>query len=256
MPTPFYHLSIADELLQNPGVPKPIRGFLDGQRCVFYLGNTAPDVQVISGQSRQSTHFFGVPPKGFSSAWKQLFKKHPGLADAEKIPPDQAAFIAGYICHLQADMLWIKKIFLPYFVKKLKIVKIRRNLYLHNILRTHLDEQIINALPDEIGNCLQKVIPWNWLPFVEDEHISAWRDLIADQLHPGSKSKTVEVFAKRLGISSKDFTDLLHSKDMMEKEIFALIPQEVLVKYRQELIAKNITLLTAYLEMYLTEQTN
>ena len=116
-----------------------------------------------------------------------------------------------------------------------------------------MDEQIIKALPEGIGNCLKKVQPRNGLPFVEDEHILAWRDLIADQLHPGSQSKTVEVFAERLGVSSEEFTEILHSEEVMEKEIFALIPQELLVEYRQELIAENTALLTAYLEMCLTE---
>ena len=75
MPTPFYHLSLAQELLTHPSLPEPINQFLRMRRCEFMFGNTAPDVQVVSGQARQETHFFNLPIlAGDRPAWEQDFR--------------------------------------------------------------------------------------------------------------------------------------------------------------------------------------
>lgn len=61
MPTPFYHLKSAEDFLSGHYLPKPLQLFLMEQRAAFLFGNVAPDVQVISGQARSSTHFFELP---------------------------------------------------------------------------------------------------------------------------------------------------------------------------------------------------
>ena len=86
MPTPFYHLSLAEDLLQHPALPEEVRQFLQASRCVFLFGNTAPDVQVVSGQPRQLTHFFNLPIQtGDPPAWELLLSDYPQLAEARTI---------------------------------------------------------------------------------------------------------------------------------------------------------------------------
>jgi hypothetical protein len=161
--------------------------------------------------------------------------------------PAHAAFIAGYICHLQADSIWVHQIFLPYFGPKVKWGDFRHRLNLHNVLRTYLDEKILDELPQETGDCLGNTDPADWLPFTRDRHLTAWRDLIAKQLHPGAKSHTVDVFASRGGISTDEFSDILHSEKRLEDEVFSIVPSEVLVEYRHKLLQENINLLSTYL---------
>jgi len=246
VPTPFYHLSIATELLEIPILPETIRGFLQQERCAFYFGKTAPDVQTISGQSRPETHFYRIPLVETNPPWQRMFQQHPQLAQAISLPPAQAAFIAGYICHLQADVIWIRELFVPYFLPLLAKVRRKQVGYLHNVLRSYLDERILHALQQDVGQCLMDVQAEDWLPFVEGTYLTAWRDFIASQLMPGAKVQTVEVFAARMNMPVDTLLELLHSESRMETEIFSFIPYQVLVEYRQKLIASNIELLGEY----------
>lgn len=246
VPTPFYHLSIATELLQSPSLPEPICSLLKQERCAFYFGKTAPDVQSISGQPRPETHFYRIPLVETTPPWERMFRHYPHLAQADVLPPAQAAFMAGYICHLQADVIWIRELFLPYFVPLLAKLRRKQVGYLHNVLRSYLDERILDALQLDVGPCLMKVEAEAWLPFVDGKHITNWRNFIAGQLMPGAKIQTVEVFAERMKMPVSALLELLHSESRMEEEIFSFIPYRVLVEYRKKLVASNLELLRDY----------
>jgi hypothetical protein len=248
VPTPFYHLGIADDLLAEDTLPATARALLKAQRAAFYFGKTAPDVQSLSGQSRPATHFYKVPVVDFSPPWERMFSRHPELAQPQNLSPARAAFIAGYICHLQADIIWIKDLFIPYFIPLLARTKRKQVGYLHNVLRAYLDQQILPNLQPDLSSQLKSVRPNGWLPFVQNPHLIGWRDYLAGQLAPGAKIETVEVFAERTRMPVESFLELLHSEDRMQAEVFSLIPPEVLVEYRRKLVSANLELLTDYLD--------
>jgi hypothetical protein len=247
VPTPFYHLSLADELLGHADLPREARTVLDGHHCAFYFGKTAPDVQTISGQPRPDTHFYWVPLGGQVLPWKQMLKRFPELADLASLSPERAAFTAGYLCHLQADIMWIQMISVPYFIgptgwKKPK----QERIFLHNVLRAYLDEQIFPGLPPQLGGCLAKVDPTGWLPVVENRDLLTWRDYLAEQLSPEGVTHTIELFADRQRITVEEFSALLHSEERLEAELFSFVPRDTLVEYREAVIAKNLRLLWKY----------
>ena len=101
---------------------------------------------------RESTHFFRVPPPtkrtGLAGA---VFDRYPLLAVAGGLSAQQAAFMAGYICHLQADQLWISNDLPAIFRPRMPMGGSTR-LFRHNVLRTYIDERIIQDLPDETGD--------------------------------------------------------------------------------------------------------
>jgi hypothetical protein len=247
VPTPFYHLSLADELLQHVDLLKIAGRTLLEQNCAFCFGKTAPDLQTISGQPRSETHFYWLPLGEQLLPWRQLLKRYPVLADPTNLEPARAAFTAGYICHLQADIMWIEKISMPYFIgpagwKKRK----REKIYLHNILRAYLDEQIYPTLPVNLSVCLRQVQANDWIEALKNEDLSAWRDYLADQLSPEGAIHTIEVFANRQGIPVEEFSALLHSEERLEKELFSFVPRDTLVEYREAVIAENLLLLEQY----------
>ena len=247
VPTPFYHLSIATEILAGSSLPGSAYALLEQQRCAFFLGKTAPDVQTISGQTRPETHFYRVPLIETILPWERMFTRYPDLAQPDQLPPEQAAFIAGYICHLQADIIWIKDLFLPYFLPLLAKHRRKQVGYLHNVLRSFLDERILSALQEDVGQCLLQVPVEDWLPFVEGQYLIEWRNFIAGQLLPGAKVQTFEVFAERMNMPVDALLDLVHSESRMEEEIFSFIPYQVLVEYREKLVSANLELLKEYL---------
>ncbi len=249
MPTPFYHLSLAQEILAHPDLPSIIRKRLENNRCEFLLGKTAPDVQSISGQDRASTHFFKLPLGDQPPAWETFIKEQPHFSDPKLLSPGHAAFIAGYLCHLQADVFWIKKIFWPNIAQPSpKWESLKKRLYLHNILRAYLDEKILKDLPTDINKWLDQVEIKNWLPFVNDKYLIEWRDLLSKQLHPNGKSQTAEVFAKRMGVSKEGIEEIIHSEEQMEKRIFSHIKMKDLIKYRELIISENIQVLNNYFQ--------
>ncbi len=249
MPTPFYHLSLAEELLQSSNLPEPIYSRLKEFWPDFLFGNVAADVQTISGQPRRSTHFFDLPiRKRDLLPWHKLRAEYPDLSNLSTMPGRKSFFLLGYYCHLQADWFWVKHIFVPVFGLTARWKTFRYRLYLHNVLRIYLDFQYFPDLSKNIGEQLLLVQPSNWLPFVEDHYLMAWRDFLVQQLQPGSPVKTVEVFAGRQGISPEDYYSLLESEERLEKEIFTHLSRQVIQNYRQIVLIENLELLQQLLK--------
>jgi hypothetical protein len=248
MPTPFYHVSLAGALLNQPNLPEAIAQFLQDSPCEFVFGNTAPDVQVVSGQLREATHFFSLPIQaGDQPAWEAMLSTHPSLARAGRLDRSRAAFLAGYLCHLQADWIWVKEIFAPIFGPGCSWGTFSQRLYYHNVLRAYLDLHILAELPTGMDSCLGEVHPESWLPFVQDRHLVDWRDFISTQLRSGGAIQTVEVFSSRQGISAPEYYALIESDERMQQEIFNHISLEVVKDYKQRVLEENICLLENYL---------
>ncbi len=214
----------------------------------FLSGHTAPDVQVVSGQQRASTHFYTLPIQTNEALpWEQLLNTYPSLGSVQTQDPEQAAFVAGYLCHLQADWFWAEQIFEPYFGPRADWKTFRERLYFHNVLRAYLDFRVLESLNGETRTNLARVIPKTWLPFIEADHLKTWRDFLADQLKPGASLQTVEVFAARQGISVETYYHLLNNEEEMQHQIFDFLPCQVLDLYRQKIIEINIIFLNEYL---------
>jgi len=251
MPTPFYHLSVAEEILASPDLDPGVGDFLHSHKAAFLLGKTAPDVQSLSGQPRPETHFYRVPLTSLAKPWERLFARFPQIGDPALMEPEQTAFISGYICHLQADIIWITDLFVPYFLPRVTKNYRREVGFLHNVLRAYLDERIVPDLQTDTGACLASVDPSGWLPFVEDHWMQAWQNFLAEQLMPGAAIKTVEVFAARSEVDVDDFLALLHDEARMAEKVFAFVPRKVLIEYRDKLVSANLQLLSEFLTEFL-----
>jgi len=249
VPTPFYHLSIAEELLAHHELSLTVKTCLDRQLPAFLLGNTAPDVQTVSQQARRDTHFFDLPPEDNPAPpWEVMLEMYPQLAQTNHITESQTAFLAGYICHLQADWLWINQIFEPVFGRNQTWEDYPHRLYIHNVLRAYLDRQILADLPFETGRQLGLAQPEHWLPFVEDRFLNEWRDFLSGQLRPGANIQTVEVFAARQGLAPELFYQVMDSESNMARDVFSRLSLNQLKSYRQSLVQQNIEYLTTYLQ--------
>lgn len=244
MPTPFYHLRFARDLLAAGGLPP----LLPREWPAFCLGNIAPDVQTLTGQPRAATHFFDVPMRDLTPAWRVMFEHHPSLADPAGLPSARAAFLAGYLCHLALDQLWIARIFDPIFGESAGWSTFRQRLFLHNVLRIYLDRIDLPTLQEGVGATLRQAQPENWLPFLADHALCRWRDFVADQLADGAVSQTVEVFASRMNLAPTDFEFLLQSPAAMQAHIFDRLPQSSLADFRARGLAHCRDIVLGYLE--------
>ena len=246
MPTPIQHLALAEDILRGGDLSLAAQALLTAQRGPFLLGHTAPDVQTVSGQAREETHFYSIPRTAGPSAHETLFATYPTLAHAEALPPAQAAFIAGYISHLLLDELWLDEIYLPYFGHQ-EWGTPRERSFLHNVLRTWMDQQDLQRLDGSVPAALCQAEPCGWLPFVGDEHLRAWRDWLVAQLGPGRTVQTAEVFAQRMNVSVAEMEAILKSPQRMEEQVFSIIPQAMLESFHDKSYARSIELVDWYL---------
>jgi hypothetical protein len=252
MPTPVMHLALAERMLAEDVLAPALRGQLRQQRGPFLLGHTAGDVQAISGQSREETHFYTISSRHSSSvrqrrgaAYEAMFATHPELAHAESLPPAHAAFIAGYIAHLELDELWLDRVFLPYFASGWASWPERS--FLHNVLRTWLDHQNRRYVNDTIAASLRRAEPQGWLPFVSDAALRGWRDWLIAQLTPGERLQTAQVFADRMGVPVSDMEMVIHSPRQMEERVFSRIPKAELRAFCDTGYERSIDLIEQYL---------
>src|SRR5579859_23234 len=245
MPTPFTHLATASEILAQPELADETRQDLLADLPAFLLGNTAPDVQTLSGQPREATHFFSVPLNGAPPAGPQMLARYPALAVRSALPPAQSAFLAGYLAHLIFDQLWIADIFEAFFGAEPTWASFRERLYLHNALRAHWDAADLARLTPVVAVNLQAAQPSGWLPFVDDRHLHAWRDLIADQLTSGA-GRTVEVFAQRMRADPAAFAALLASPNEMQRRVFSHVRPRALDEYRARAVAASAQTISAF----------
>ena len=119
----------------------------------------------------------------------------------------------------------------------------KQRMYLHNVLRSYLDREVLKDLLESIIGALAKAPDRDWLPFVEGKYMGQWRDYLTEQLQPGASNYTVEVFAKRQGIPVEEYVAMLDSEERMQEEVFAHVPYRLFVEYREALVAANLQLM-------------
>lgn len=190
-----------------------------------------------------ATHFFQVPiPPGQAPPWENMLVEFPQLRAVLQSDTAHSAFLAGYLCHLQADWLWVRQIYEPHFGPAAKRGEFRQRQYLHNVLRSYADDQILKNLNGTISASLAQAQPDRWLPFTADGVLLQWRDLLAAQFAPGARIQTVDVFAARQGIAPEKYYELLNSETEMDRQVFVYLPRQDLATYRQDLLAENLRL--------------
>ncbi|MCJ7700244.1 MAG: hypothetical protein MUO62_01565 [Anaerolineales bacterium] len=86
---------MAESLLTDESLPEEIRQLLTGNPSAFLLGHVAPDVQVVSGQKREETHFFRLPVAEYDTIpWEKIYQTYPELTPARVGSSAHAAFLS------------------------------------------------------------------------------------------------------------------------------------------------------------------
>jgi hypothetical protein len=246
MPTPFMHLQTAERILASNTLDPQIKTHLLAAYPAFYLGNVAPDYQAICDIPREVTHFYKLPPALDNQGYDRMLARHPELADAAKLAPDKANFIAGYSIHLKLDLLWYHQVLIPYFFLSEGWGDHRERFMIHNTLLTYLDLMAVEALPGSAARILGAAVPNYTLPFAEDAKLTIWRDMLVDQLQPGAMLRTVEIYAGRLKMSPEQFAANLESPDWMAEQVFERVPVEKVQQLLLAAVDESIDIITNY----------
>jgi hypothetical protein len=249
VPTPIQHLTVAERILAAPVLPAAVHACVDWNEAVrgaFFFGHIAPDVQVVSRQPRETTHFFTLPPRNSRPAYTNMLAAHPRFAQPATLAAPHAAFLAGYLSHLLLDECWVRQVFYPVFGPGKKWGDRQERFLLHNVLRAWLDRRDFPRLPDGIADLLGHAEPKGWLPFATDADLIRWRDIVADQLAPGAALRTVEIFANRARIPDAKFLALVEP-DAMTERIFSRVSLGALDRLHDRAVVGTVDLIVRYL---------
>ena len=252
MPTPFYHIATAEEILEDSRLNTPVQDLLADFFSAFLFGNVAPDVQAVASYTREDTHFFSIDNVEKNIAYKVLLSKHKELSNVRRLSPVRSAFVAGYLTHLLLDQAWIVEVFKPVFGKGVDWGEFRERLFLHNVLRTFLDQRDYDRLPSDIDQKFTlNLSTTQWVPFVDNKDLYRWYKFLLEQLTDGLSSRTIEVFAARMGVEPEDFEEILLDDALMEKKIFSRMSQISLDEFRQRALDNIIVMLNDYFSLEL-----
>lgn len=228
MPTPFMHLRVAEQLAVHACAGADADGRFQAQLAAnlpaFYLGHIAPDYQALANVRRSVTHFYGAHPGSRREAVDHLLAAHPQLAAAVILQPQQAVFIAGYLGHLLLDLIWHFDVVVPMFLQGRASIEPAEAHRLHLALLAYLDKEAQRDLPPQVGAELALAAPQKWAAFAPDEQLLLWRDFVSAQLRAGGQSRTIEIYAGRLGMSPEAFGMLLENERWLAEELFSRVP--------------------------------
>lgn len=252
MPTPFMHLHMAEQILSTMKASSNGNGRILSQLQeswpAFYMGSVAPDVNAISDIARSATHFYEMPPDPQLEAYAKMLVTYPDLACGCNLPPDKAAFVAAYSAHLLLDLVWMREIVYPFFVHADQWGDRAQRRLTHFILLTYLDTLALEALPETAVSTLANAHPQQWVPFIADDLLVAWRDMLVAQLYPEAPIKTVEIYAERLGMSVEEFATNLQDAQWMAEQVFGKIPVNKVQARLTEAVPRSIEIISDYLQ--------
>lgn len=250
MPTPFTHLRIAQDLLVDVRLSPHFRGLLARHIPAFQLGGIVADARVASGVGREVTHFFSYDRPISERPWRLMLRYHPELNEAR----DEAhlAFLAGYVAHLAADEAWALKMVRPQFwEREWHGVERRDKFFALHLILTDMDERDLELLADWHAESLGLCEPNAWLPFMTDDVLRGWRDLVARQIAPGGESETLAIFGRRLKRDPAEIRAALDDPALMDQYLWRHVPRSSLSLVERQ----TYTFTREQLAIYLTEFT-
>ncbi len=250
MPTPFTHLRIAQDLLHDEELDSLYRDLLRRQLPAFQLGSIVADARVASGDGREVTHFYSYGQPITERPWRLMLLRHPRLEQADD--ERHLAFLAGYVAHLATDEAWALKMVRPQFWdREWPGVDRRDKFFALHLILTVMDEQDELALDDWQGASLRRSVPQDWLPFMSDEVLRYWRDLVAGQLEPGGDSMTLEIFGKRLRMDPEFIRKVLDEPAALNNYLWRHVPAMALADVERQFYAFTLNQLAWYLAQYM-----
>src|SRR5690606_18362033 len=189
---------------------------------------------------------YRVPPDEAELAYPTMLARYPQLNNVAEMPPAQAMFIAAYSAHLLLDLVWLRQIVVPFFYLPKHLGDRQQRELTHFILLTYLDTIALRALPETAESTLAAAHSQQWVPFIADDILGDWQNMLVEQLAPGAPVKTIEIYAGRLGMSAEAFAANLQDPDWMQAQVFDKIPVAEVQAILQRAIAPSLELITHY----------
>lgn len=248
MPTPFTHLAKAEQLLHDPTLPDEGHALLERYWGPFLLGSIVADGHhLAAGLKRADTHFFVYQPHIDPPAESTMLEQYPQLCYADLGATAQAVFIAGYLGHLAVDVVWCEDVIFPYFWGADYGNPAYRH-FLFTTLIAFMDQRDYATLPTSHKTALYDTVPLDWLPFLPDTAILAWRNRVAEQLKPDGEPETLAILNRTIQ-AGYDLTEMLYSPQVMQDQLWNRYSLEQLATAEAKAYARMLSVVCNYLKL-------
>lgn len=249
MPPLGLHTVVAKDIADRLG-----SSLLDRERGALYLGATAPDIRVITRWDRRQTHFFDLDNFDEQSGVEGLFRTHPHLAEASRLEPRTASFVAGYITHLVMDETWITQVYRPFFGERSPLGGrpwaniMDRALQWSLDLRGRSDAELVRHI---VGELVQDEVALQ-VGFIDDETLRRWRQLVRELLEqPPSWDRFGRIasrYLKDAGIETAEaLEDFLRLLPDVAEEAVRYLSWERVQAFLDDSVARGLEAVRRYL---------
>lgn len=252
MPPICYHLALAQEAARRLALP-----LLERNMGSYLLGSTLPDIHIMTQTSREETHFFDLTSPDPRSGAEALFEGHPELGRGSALDEGVRALVAGYLCHLVTDEVWIMDVYRPFFGRGTPWGNDPMANIWDRALQYELDRRACTdqATMVEIRSHLAKAIPAPGLSLVDRASLEEWCHFVAMATSREATWEGFAVFAHKFllpqaKVSAEQLERFLASLPQGLEWTLHQVGEARLAAFREKAIAQSMRVAQEYLNAH------
>jgi hypothetical protein len=218
----------------------------------FLIGSTAPDIRVITRQTRERYHFADLDFDDIGAGVKGMFAEHPRLWELGERQGATRAFVAGYITHLMVDEAYIVGVYRAFFADSGLIQDSMRANLLDRALQLDMDRQVWERAGE--GLATAKFDPEEVdIGFLDVETLGQWRDWVLEVVDRGFTWDRLRFMARRIAAgddvsAAERFVDeFIEGMPGSLDQVYALVPRTTIDEFRADAVGRLVVAVGEYL---------
>jgi len=220
----------------------------------YILGSCAPDIRIITQDSRDDYHFAPISNKVVGTGIKSLFNAYPRLADAANLSERTQAFMAGYISHLVADEAWIIQVYCPYFGNRAVFPDHVLADILDRALQLEMDRQAVDK-HDGMKQVREHLVDAHVgveVDFLPADTLAEWREFLFTTTQREFTWERLRRMVRRQypqddGTAQTMADEFLKGLPESLERVYELVPRETLISYRRSIVQEWTSIVRRYL---------
>ena len=243
MPSLALHLGVALEAA-------PALGWKEEELAGYLLGSTLPDIGVLLPLEREATHFVRLSSlPGEGEMEKCLLNAFGPVTGLER------AVAAGYLCHLETDLLWVRQIFHPLFgprspLRDDPLARLKDRALQYELDRRQRQDR---AAMERVRQLFALMPALNAPPFLGGASLKPWQGFILQATASQRDWARFSDFAQRYmgqkdSVGSRELEAYLASLPASVDALMAYVGESNLRAFRARAVACSVEAVRVYLQ--------